>query len=64
MPMVRIEMFPGRTALQKRQLADSITKSFAEFANSTPESVHIVFVEVSPNDWAVAGSLIGDPKKS
>lgn len=60
MPVVRIEMFPGRTTEQKRALAKAITESFVTLANATPQSVQIIFTDVPQAEWAVAGELVSD----
>ncbi|MFM8989161.1 MAG: tautomerase family protein, partial [Alphaproteobacteria bacterium] len=52
MPMIRVELFPGRSADQKRRFAKAVTDSFVEICGSTPEAVHVVFVEVAKDDWA------------
>lgn len=60
MPMIRVEMFPGRSLEQKRAFAKAVTDSFVAICGSTPQSVHIVFAEVEKSDWATAGKLASD----
>ena len=60
MPMIRVEMFPGRTVEQKRAFAKAVTEKFVEICGSTPQGVHVVFVEVEKTDWATAGVLAAD----
>jgi len=60
MPMIKVEMFPGRTPDQKRAFAKAITESFVTICGGTPQSVHVVYQEVEKGDWAVAGSLASD----
>jgi 4-oxalocrotonate tautomerase len=60
MPMIRIEMFPGRTAEQKRNFAKAITESFVATCGGTPQSVQIVFQDVEKGNWATAGKLASD----
>lgn len=62
MPVIRVEMFEGRTLDQKRACAEAMTKAFCDTCNVTPSSVHIVFSDVAKSDWAVAGRLASDPK--
>jgi 4-oxalocrotonate tautomerase len=57
MPMIRIEMFPGRNADQKQRFAKSITDAFVETCGGTAASVHVVFADIAKEDWAVAGEL-------
>ncbi|MBL8701645.1 MAG: tautomerase family protein [Alphaproteobacteria bacterium] len=60
MPMIRVEMFPGRNVEQKRAFAKAVTDSFVAICGGTPQSVHIVFAEVDKGDWATAGKLASD----
>ena len=60
MPMIRIEMFAGRTPEQKRALMKEITEAFVRTAGSTPESVQVVLTDVEKSDWAVAGTLASE----
>lgn len=62
MPVIRIEMFEGRTPDQKRACAAAVTQAFIDTCGGTPASVHIVFQDVAKSDWAVAGRLCSDPK--
>lgn len=64
MPMIRVEMFPGRTKEQRARFAEAVTASFVELCGGTPESVQIVFQEVSRDDWATAGKLASDKHSS
>ena len=61
MPMIRVEMFPGRTRDQKRAFAKAVTEAFVAHCGGTPQSVHVVFQDVAKDDWAVAGRLATDP---
>jgi len=63
MPTIRVEMFPGRTPEQKEKLAQRFTQAFVEEAGAKAESVHVVFYDVSPGDWAVGGRLCA-PRQS
>jgi len=62
MPMIRIEMFEGRTPEQKRACAEAVTKAFVETCGGTPQSVSIIFTDVARQDWATGGRLASDPK--
>jgi 4-oxalocrotonate tautomerase len=56
MPVIKVEMFEGRTTEQRRALCLSLTKAFIEAVGGAPESVQILFVDASQGDWAVAGN--------
>ncbi|WJF90865.1 2-hydroxymuconate tautomerase [Paraburkholderia bonniea] len=60
MPIIRVEMFPGRTHEQKRQLGRSLTDAFIAAAGGKRESVHVIFTEVAKEDWSVAGELCSE----
>lgn len=56
MPIVKVNMWPGRTRDQKAQLAREITDSFERIG--TPRSATIVvFEDVPKENWAQAGTL-------
>ncbi len=60
MPMIRVEMLPGRTVEQKRAFARSVTDSAAELLGCSPAAVAVVFAEVDRQDWANGGVLESD----
>ena len=60
MPIVRVEMWPGRTQAQKRELARAITEAVCNIAHTTPEAVIVVFRDVAKDDWAQAGKLASE----
>lgn len=57
MPLIRIDMFPGRTVDQKREMTEVFTKEICRIANCTPEDVNIIFTDVEKENWAFAGVL-------
>jgi 4-oxalocrotonate tautomerase len=61
MPMIRVEMFQGRTREQKRSFAKAITEAFVATCGGTAQSVQIVFQDVAKDDWAIAGRLASEP---
>jgi 4-oxalocrotonate tautomerase len=60
MPIVRVEMFAGRTHAQKQELARAITEAVVNIAHTTPDQTIVVFTDVERADWAVAGKLASD----
>ena len=64
MPILTVEWLEGRTPQQKRQLAEALTKAFAEIAHVKDDQVWIVFRDVKRSDWAMAGKLLGAPTHS
>ncbi len=57
MPMIRVELFEGRSVEQKRALARALTEAVVQTLGGQPESVHIVFQDVARHDWATGGTL-------
>jgi 4-oxalocrotonate tautomerase len=60
MPIVRVEMFPGRTHAQKQELARAITEAVCNIANTTPDATIVIFSETAREDWAQGGKLASD----
>lgn len=63
MPIVRIEMWPGRTQAQKAELARRITEAVVTVAGTTPEATIVIFEDVPKENWAVAGVLASASEK-
>lgn len=64
MPMIQITMLAGRTAEQKRKLAERLTQVMVEEAGTVREAVTVAFYEVSKESYAVGGQLIADKQRS
>ena len=63
MPIVRVEMWTGRTHAQKAELARIITEAMVTIAYTTPEATIVVFDDIPKENWANAGVLASDAKK-
>lgn len=57
MPIVRVEMWSGRTKSQKAELARVITEAMVTIAQTTPEATTVIFEDVAKENWAVGGVL-------
>ena len=60
MPTIRIEMFEGRSAEQKRALVAAITEACVRTIGASPESVDILLFDIAKQDWATGGTLWSD----
>jgi 4-oxalocrotonate tautomerase len=60
MPLVQITMLHGRTADQKRKIAQRITDAMVEEAGALREAIVVTFIEVSRESYASGGVLIAD----
>ena len=50
MPIVRVEMWPGRTHDQKADLARAITDAVVSIARTTPEAPIVIFEDVAKDN--------------
>ena len=62
MPLVQITMLTGRSAEQKRKLAQRITDALVEEAGARREAIVVAFHEVSKESYASGGELLVDKK--
>ena len=62
MPVVTVEMWPGRSVEQKRKLTKAITEAMIEHADAKPDALHVIIHEVPLENWARAGVLGVDGK--
>ena len=60
MPIVRVEMWPGRTHAQKAELARLITEAVVRVVGTSPEATTVIFDDVARENWAVGGVLASD----
>lgn len=63
MPLVQITMLEGRSADQKRKLAQRITDAMVEEAGARREAIVVAFHEVSKESYASGGVLMVDKPK-
>ncbi len=60
MPIIRIEMWEGKTLDQKRELVEVLTKETARITGNTPASIYVVIEDVKKENWGVSGMLSSD----
>lgn len=60
MPIIRVEMYEGRTVDQKRDLVETFTREACRILKCGPESVHVVIENISKENWGLAGKLSSD----
>jgi len=61
MPIVRVELWTGRTTQQKAELARSITDAVCRIAGSPSEATFVIFTDISKDNWAQGGTLASQP---
>jgi 4-oxalocrotonate tautomerase len=59
MPVVTIEWYEGRSADQKREIAEKLTELLADVGKTTPDQVWIRFVDSPKSEWAIGGEIQG-----
>lgn len=66
MPIVRIEIWEGRTLEQKRELVSVYTREMARICGCTAADVQIVIADVKKENWGAGGLLCSDkyPEKT
>jgi len=60
MPIIRVEMFAGRSKDQKRDLVRELTDAFVRTCGGNPDSLQIVITDVEKQDWGSGGQLAAD----
>jgi 4-oxalocrotonate tautomerase len=60
MPIVRVEMWSGRTVAQKKELARVITDAMVNIAHTTADATIIVFEDIPKENWAQSGLLASE----
>ena len=60
MPILRVEMWNGRTEAQKKELARVLTDAMVNIAHTTPEATIIVFEDIDKQNWAQGGRLASE----
>jgi 4-oxalocrotonate tautomerase len=56
-PVVTIEWYEGRSADQKREIAEKLTELLADVGKTTPDQVWIRFVDSPKSEWAIGGEI-------
>ncbi len=58
MPIVRVEMFRGRTTVMKECLGRAIVDAVSEIAGPPRENVQVLFSDVATDEWAIGPTLV------
>jgi 4-oxalocrotonate tautomerase len=57
MPIIRVEMFKGRSREQKRTMVRALTDAMVESTGAKREAVWVVVKDVDKEDWGFGGEL-------
>ena len=60
MPIVKIELYAGRTKEQKAELAKAITDAVVTIARTTADETIVIFTDVERENWAKGGTLASE----
>jgi 4-oxalocrotonate tautomerase len=56
-PMVRIELYPGRTPQQKTDCARAVVEAIVKHLGTTPAATQVMFVDVEKHDWLTGDKI-------
>jgi len=57
MPVVTVDLWPGRSVNQKRRLVAAITEAMVEHAGAGSEHLHVIIHDVAKESWGRDGRL-------
>lgn len=60
MPIVHIEILEGRTAEQKKTMAEKVTQAIVESLGSPPEAVSIIIRDMPLTNFAKGGKVANE----
>ncbi len=65
MPIVRVEMLPGRSETQKSDLVKAMTDAMVNIAGTpSAESVHVIITETAGENWSMGGEMLSERMKA
>jgi len=64
MPHVQITWVEGRTPEMKRKIAEGVTAVLIEEGRAKRENIHVSFHDVPATNYAEAGVLVSDQKRT
>jgi 4-oxalocrotonate tautomerase len=60
MPMIQVNLVTGHSVEEKRKFAADVTRVACEDLHVLPEQVWVQIIDMPPDSFAVAGTLIAD----
>jgi 4-oxalocrotonate tautomerase len=64
MPHVQITWVAGRSAEQKRKITERVTQALVENGRAKLENIHVTFHDLPATDYAEAGVMVADQKRT
>jgi len=59
MPVVQIQMWPGRDAATKKKLIERVSQTVSDTIDCPPEAVTVVIEEIPKENWGIRGKPAG-----
>ena len=56
MPVVKVSFYAGRSAEQKREIAEVITDALVRIAGAQRDAVNVMFDEHTRENWVIGGA--------
>jgi 4-oxalocrotonate tautomerase len=61
MPIIRVEMFKGRSPAMKKKIARELIDAFIRGAGGgSPDAFNVVFTDVEKHDWAAGYEMMSE----
>jgi len=60
MPVIKVDVWEGRSVEQKRRLVEALTRETSEIMGCAPESIYIIIEDVKKENWGAGGQLCSD----
>ena len=60
MPIIRVEIWEGRSLEQKRELVEVLSKETARIAGCSVDSVYVIIDDIKKQNWGAGGMLCSD----
>lgn len=60
MPIIRVEMWEGRSVQQKKELVDVLSRETARILGCEVESIYVVIENVKKENWGAGGELCSE----
>jgi 4-oxalocrotonate tautomerase len=61
MPIIRVEMFKGRTPAMKKAIARELIDGFIRAnGGGSPDAFDVIFVDVEKHDWAAGYDMMNE----
>ena len=60
MPIIRVEMWSGRTKEQKAELAEALTDAIVRIGKTSADHTIVLFEDIDKDNWAEGGKLASE----